>query len=66
MEQKASWESDSSSESREILRILLKPKIHYRVENSPPIVPYPESNQSGHVLYPVSWRSILVLYSDLP
>ena len=38
-EQSPSWEPNRFSASQEILRVLLNPKDHYRVHNSPPPVP---------------------------
>jgi hypothetical protein len=39
MEQNPSWEANSHSASQEISWLLLNPKVHYRVNNSPPVVP---------------------------
>ena len=38
MEQRASWEANKFSASQEITRILLNPKVHYRIHNILPPV----------------------------
>jgi hypothetical protein len=46
MVQNPSWEANSFLGSQEILRILWKPQVHYRIHNSPPPVPVTAPDQS--------------------
>jgi hypothetical protein len=39
MQQNSSWEADSHSANQEIPGIIRSPTVHYRVHNSPPLVP---------------------------
>jgi len=61
-EQSPSWEASRPSGSQEITRILWNPEVHYRIHKSPPSVPIPNHFSLVH---PTSWRSILILSSNL-
>jgi len=65
MEQSPSWEADSHSASQETHRPLLKSKVHYRVHNSPQLVPILSQMIQSTPSHSVSLRSILILSSNL-
>jgi hypothetical protein len=58
MEQSPSWEANSHSASQ-VPRLLRNPKVHYRVHNSPPLVPVLIQMQPAHSFHPTSPGSIL-------
>jgi len=56
MQQSPTWEAYSHSPNQEILRLLRKPKVHFRVYKSPPLV---------HILiHPIQFY-FLKLHSDI-
>jgi hypothetical protein len=61
-----SWEVTSRSATRELPKILRKPKVHYRVHKSPPLVPISNQMNTIHTPpHPISLGSILILFSQL-
>jgi hypothetical protein len=64
MEQSPSWEANRFSASQENPRILLNPKVHYHIRNSPPSLAWASSIQSMPPHH-TSWKSILILSSHL-
>jgi hypothetical protein len=61
MQQSPSWEGNRFSAAQEITRFLCKPKVHYRIHNSPPRVSIPSQIDPLHALHPNSQVSISVL-----
>jgi hypothetical protein len=45
--------------------LLWNPKIHYYVEKTPTMGPYPEQKKQTHILKPISFRSLSILCSYL-
>jgi len=62
IKQSPSWVAEHFSANQEIRRILLNPKVHYRVYKYLPPLPIPRQiNQVHASLHHNSWRSVLII-----
>ena len=59
------WEINRFSASQEIPLILWNQRVHNGVHKSPPLVPVLSQINPVHAPHPTSWRSSLILSSDL-
>ena len=59
--QSFSWETNSYSANLKIPQILWKPKVHYKIHNSPPPDPILSQVSTSVHSNPTSWSSILIL-----
>jgi hypothetical protein len=65
IEQCLSWEANRFSANQETTRILWEPKFRYRVDNSPPPVHVLSHTNQVYAPLPTSWKTILILSSQL-
>ena len=66
IEQSPSWEAYSSSASQEIPHILWKPKVHYQVYKSPPLVCILSHINPGHFPYYTLKVHINIILPSMP
>jgi hypothetical protein len=62
MEQRPSLEANSFSASQEIPRVLWKPEVHYRINNSPPPVPIQRIGPGPRIY--CLFRNIIIFYGE--
>jgi hypothetical protein len=66
MEQSPYWKANSHSASQEIPSLLRNPKVHYRVQKSPPVVPILSQMNLVNNFPPISLGPIYHLRLGLP
>jgi hypothetical protein len=60
MEESSPLETNSHSATQEIYLRLWNPKVHCRVQNSPPLVPFLSKMNPVHTSHPIFLRPILI------
>jgi len=67
VEQSPSWETDRFSATKEIPRILWNLNVHYRINNSLPLVCILNHINPVHARYPTSWISVFsIILPSMP